>query len=194
MISLRLIVFLLSDNKHFFVGKWINVQWILVSRSRTVNFPYILPSPAGPRVSPYSSESPDQLPVGLLGQLVDCCNGIAEARVRIPYKSVNSFQAFFSLLHWKVATINNFDHLLHIISSPRSSYIQFSYWVFIGSTFSYNRLEARSLCTCSSTVDSNPDEETQETLFIPSSLCHWRKKKNIILTIWADWTNHGSAN
>ena len=87
MIRLRLVVFLLSGNKHFFVGKWINVQWILFSRSRTVNFPYIVPSPAGPRVSPYSSESPDQLPVGLLGQLVDCCNGIAKARVRIMYKS-----------------------------------------------------------------------------------------------------------
>ena len=138
MISLRLIVFLLSDNKHFFVGKWINVQWILFSRSRTVNFPYIVPSPAGPRVSPYSSESPDQLPVGLLGQLVDFCNGIAKARVRTR-TSLNSFETLFSQLHWKVATINNFDHLLYIISSPRSSYnwiIQFSYWVFIGSTFS----------------------------------------------------------
>ena len=87
MIRLRLVVFLLSGNKHFFVGKWINVQWILFSRSRTVNFPYIVPSPAGPRVSPYSSESPDQLPVGLLGQLVDCYNGIAKARVWITYKS-----------------------------------------------------------------------------------------------------------
>ena len=36
---------------------------------------------------PTVARVPDQLPVGLLGQLVDCCNGIAKARVRIPYKS-----------------------------------------------------------------------------------------------------------
>ena len=151
-------------------------HWELQQQTNTVNTQKSPPWACDKECAEACAErfSALKLPVGLLGQLVDCCNGIAEARVRIPYKSVNSFQAFFSLLHWKVATINNFDHLLHIISSPRSSYIQFSYWVFIGSTFSYNRLEARSLCTCSSTVDSNPDEET---LFISSSLCHWRKKK-----------------
>ena len=137
----------------------------------------------GPEQLPGLSRNGPHLAVGLLVQLVDCCTGIAEARVRISYKS-EFFSDFFSQLHWKVATINNFDHLLYIISSPRSSYIQFSYWVFIGSTFSY-RLVARSLGTCSSMVERSGlvikchrfESWWGNSIFIPSSLCHWRKKR-----------------
>ena len=192
MISLRLIVFLLSGNKHFFVGKWINVQWILFSRSRTVNFPYIVPSPAGPRVSPYSSESPDQLPVGLLGQLVDCCNGITYRKgtrsnhVQVWILLRLSFHNCTEKLPLLITSIIFFTFFLHPVVLIYNFDIEYSLVQHLA-----DRLEARSLCTCSPTVDSNPDEET---LFTPSSLCHWRKKKDIILTIWADWTNHGSAN
>lgn len=58
---------------------------LTLSRSRTANSPYILPSPSGPRVSAPSSESPDQLPLGFVSQLVERCTGIVEARVPVLY-------------------------------------------------------------------------------------------------------------
>ena len=136
MIRLRLVVFLLSGNKHFFVGKWINVQWILFSRSRTVNFPYIVPSPAGPRVSPYSSESPwpaSSRLVRSIGRLLQRYRkGTGSNPVQVWILLRLSFHNCTEKLPLLITSIIFFTLFLHPVVLI---IIQFSYWVFIGSTF-----------------------------------------------------------